>query len=248
MPIGPSKQRRIVSSGDTFGRWTVLEECEIRKRTNAAGYERYYSCRCLCGNVGLVPKNALISRASQSCGCLRQERAIAATRKHGMWRTRTYRAWQAMVFRCHKTWHKQYHSYGGRGILVCERWHEFENFLADMGIAPEGLEIDRVDNNKGYEPTNCRWATRFEQMANTRKTNHVVVEGKHLCLKSACRLTKIAPGSVYYRMTRWGETTQMALNHLIAKKGDLTAELSRIQPEMDLRGVRVIEIREGAPG
>jgi hypothetical protein len=88
----------------------------------------------------------------------------------GRAKTRAYGCWRSMMKRCYDPKHEAYGRYGGAGILVCERWHRFENFLADMGEAPPGHSIDRKDNDKGYAPDNCRWATMQEQQ-NNRSTN-----------------------------------------------------------------------------
>ena len=104
------------------------------------------------------------------------------TLRHGHARRKnwspTYMSWVGMMQRCHYSKHAKYASYGGRGITVCERWRTFENFLADMGERSEGKSLDRIDSDKGYSPDNCRWATKSEQMRNTRRA--LVFDGKPL--------------------------------------------------------------------
>jgi len=92
---------------------------------------------------------------------------------HGWTGTKTYKVWSSMKERCLNKDHKNFANYGGRGIAVCERWQTFENFLADMGPAPERMSLDRKDNDAGYSPENCRWATQLTQ-ANNRSSNHPV--------------------------------------------------------------------------
>lgn len=101
---------------------------------------------------------------------------------HGMRGTRAYKAWVNMRNRCFSKSLREYPLYGGRGITVCARWDSFLNFFTDMGEQPEGLTLERIDNNGNYEPSNCKWATRAEQGRNTRSTRFITLNGKTLCL------------------------------------------------------------------
>ena len=90
---------------------------------------------------------------------------------HGMYGTRVYRTWNMMIQRCHNERNPNFKHYGGRGIVVCDQWRKsFAAFYADVGDRPEGKSLDRIDNDRGYEPGNCRWATQAEQRRNTRTT------------------------------------------------------------------------------
>ncbi len=97
--------------------------------------------------------------------------------------SRTYRTWGRMLDRCENPHNEHYADYGGRGISVCANWHDFANFLQDMGVRPEGRTLDRIDNLRGYEPENCLWATQSEQLRNTRRARLIVAFGKVQNLK-----------------------------------------------------------------
>lgn len=98
-------------------------------------------------------------------------------------RERMRRTWCHMHARCYNPKAANFDNYGGRGISVCERWHTFENFLADMPPRPDGLTLDRIDCNGNYEPSNCRWASRYEQVINRRCTHWLTFNGETLCLR-----------------------------------------------------------------
>jgi len=133
---------------------------------------------CDCGGESVTVTNHLKSGNTTSCGCRKKSVLGESTTKHGMAGTPTHRTWKAMRNRCNNPNTPRYKDYGGRGITVCERWDKFENFLIDMGERPEGMSIDRVDNNKGYSKSNCKWATGKEQRANMRDS--IIVNGKSL--------------------------------------------------------------------
>ena len=147
-----------------FGRWLVVKEAG-RSRFNTVLWE----CQCDCGTVKVVNGESLRNQTSKSCGCLQKEKVSMARTTHGMSATPTYHIWQSMISRCENLNCIGYKNWGGRGIVVCDRWHKFENFLKDMGEKPErGFSIERIDNDGNYESYNCKWATRVEQRANQR--------------------------------------------------------------------------------
>lgn len=155
-------------TGTEFGRLTVLEKA-------AVGVNRWV-CRCSCGNEVTLCANKLLSGNNKSCGCLKRSVLGDASRLHGKansritgYASRTYGIWQAMRGRCLNPNNVRWAAYGGRGIKICKRWNKFENFLADMGEAPLGLTLDRINVDGDYKPSNCRWATWLEQARNKRK-------------------------------------------------------------------------------
>ena len=127
-------------------------------------------CVCDCGNTCSVDGRLLNKGHTQSCGCLKVDIATKHGHASRSSRSKEYNAWVDMKRRCFNKDYVQFKDYGGRGISVCPSWSDsFENFLADMGAAPAGLSLDRIDNDGDYEPSNCRWATRLQQARNKRR-------------------------------------------------------------------------------
>lgn len=152
-----------------YGRLTV------RAFSHKRGHKSYWWCECKCGNMKQVRSDSLKSGTIQSCGCLKseQDKVNLSQLGHGDARkgkvSKEYTTWQSMLQRCYCTTNERYQDWGGRGIKVCDRWHEFANFLADMGRRPTPKHsLNRIDNDKDYCPDNCEWTTNIVQSRNRR--------------------------------------------------------------------------------
>lgn len=161
-----------------------VNKLTVVERAANVGKQPAWLCRCDCGNDKIVMGMYLRSASVIDCGCGATARRSAARAVHGMTDTPEFHTWRGMLYRCTNPNSKHWHLYGGRGITVCDRWREsFENFYADMGPRPEGTSLDRKDNDKGYSPDNCRWATPQEQQNNRRGNIHITIDGATKTLK-----------------------------------------------------------------
>lgn len=196
---------RMILIGRRSGRLTVIGYSS--KRT---GGNIHWKCRCLCGNTVDVAYNNIKLKIARSCGCLRREVTARRNRTHGRSRTRTYHIWVGMKQRCTNPDDASYIHYGRRGIHICRRWMRFENFRSDMGEAPPKLSLDRVNNDKGYAPSNCRWATAAVQRRNSRRVVMIRHRGLTLCVADWADRLKVSRWKLYGRL-RSGWTPQDAL-------------------------------------
>lgn len=201
--------------GRKFGRLLVLGLGEYRNRVY------FWECLCDCGKTTLTRTTSLLRGDSISCGCYAREQTVARSTTHGMSSTSEYRIWRTMQSRCYNQNVPEYARYGGRGIMVCRRWHGktgFINFIADMGLRPsKAHSIDRINNDGNYEPGNCRWATRAEQSANRKMTRWVEYKGERLPVSVLAQRLGIGTGVLCYRLDI-GLTIEEAIARPIRKR------------------------------
>jgi hypothetical protein len=206
MPTIPDK------TGLRFGRWVV------QRRAGSVGRRAAWLCLCDCGTERVLNSQILSEGASLSCGCLQKERVSAAAKTHGESRSRLYKQWTSMKQRCGNPKDRQYALYGGRGITVCAEWMaSFEAFSAHVGHKPVGTSLDRIDNSKGYEPGNVRWATGSEQLANTRRAIQLTYRGETMCMRHWSARLGIAYMTLFQRIIHRGWTAERAFETPVNK-------------------------------
>lgn len=178
-----------VKIGCKYGNLTVISRCGTANDRQAL-----YECKCDCGNKCIVRGRSLTDGRTKSCGCYKA--------KHRSWNTLTYKSWISAHQRCKNPHNHNYPYYGGRGIVVCDRWSGYDgfiNFLSDMGERPsKEYTLDRIDVNGNYEPSNCRWATKIEQ-GNNRRNNHILIDnGIEITASQFARKHGLTQSQVFY--------------------------------------------------
>lgn len=194
--VAPFQGKNLV--GLQFGRLTVLSFYEHRRLPSGKCY-RTWQCQCNCPEAKIIvtAQVNLEHGRTVSCGC-RAKETLGLRTTHGMAskksQHRLYSIHEGMMARCYSPKCSGYQGYGARGIKVCERWHNFANFVADMWPTfVEGLTLDREDVNGNYEPTNCKWATDMEQANNRRNNRYITIDGAENTFSEWCRIGGVPP-------------------------------------------------------
>jgi len=185
--------------GQRFGRLVV-----IQKLPNKNG-KTMWLCKCDCGNLTESSCNKLTTGSKLSCGCYKLDRIKEASTKHSGKGTPLYNVWRGIKERCYCPNDKAFKYYGGKGIEVCAEWkNNFETFKkwAEENGYKQGLTIDRLDNDKNYEPTNCRWATMREQSNNKSNISKYELDGKLYSLRDLSEKFNLPIDVLYYRLKR----------------------------------------------
>lgn len=195
-------KRKYDLTGKKYNRLTVLEYIK----------NGLYRCVCDCGKECVVSGTALIQNRTLSCGCYRNERIGNVNRRHNGCGTKLYGVWNSMRTRCENPKDYHYQWYGGRGIKLCEEWHDFKNFQnwAEISGYFDGLSIDRIDCNGDYTPENCKWSTHKEQCNNRRNNLKVVYKGKTLSVSEIAKRTGLSRQAIEQRIHK-GMTPEQIL-------------------------------------
>lgn len=177
-------------SGQRFGLYTAVSYFGEGK----------WICQCDCGKTSNVVTSNLLRGQSKSCGCRKPEVSRQKMLRHGLADSRIHRSWMSMRQRCLNPNDRAYKNYGGRGISIADRWNSFENFMQDMGMMPDGYELDRIDVNGNYEPKNCRWADLKTQANNKRNNRWLELNGISKTLTQWCDSTGVTKSAAQKRL------------------------------------------------
>jgi len=205
-------------TGLQFGKLSVLR----REGSNHRGVSTWL-CQCECGCEKVADADSLKRGRTSSCGCLatEQRKSAAQSRAHDLSRSKKPKermAWESMLRRCYDPKHPSFERYSARGIAVCDSWREsFAAFYADMGDAPKGTTLDRINNDLGYSKENCRWADMTAQGNNRSNNISLTFAGKTLTLSQWARETGIRPNTLHRRLTS-GWSVERMLTQQPSKK------------------------------
>lgn len=204
--------RKIDLTGRRFGRLVVTGE---NHRTDKYAY--YWDCICDCGTSKVISGDDLRRGKVKSCGCLKHDNPPPIHIKHGNSRSKLYNIWVAMKQRCTNPNDRNYERYGGRGISVCKEWLDdfqaFYDWAMDNGYVEGKLDIDRKDNDKGYSPDNCRFISHKENLCNTHRKLHDVINGEDITLVAAAERYGFTYKCLYNRYKRGKRGDELVARH-----------------------------------
>jgi hypothetical protein len=167
------KEKLVVEIGDEFGDLTLIGQPFLKRKESANRNLKYALFRCKCGKEKCIRYQDVVYGGINSCGCRKTKNNIKMNTTHGLRNHRLYHIWQAMINRCYRDDFPSYKYYGNRGVYVCDEWKNsvkaFYEWAMNNGYQ-DNLTIDRMDNDEGYTPYNCRWVTRKENMQNRGTT------------------------------------------------------------------------------
>jgi len=207
-------KERVKIIGKRFGRLIVVEY------SHNVGYTRYFLCKCDCGNTTTVAKNALTTGKQVSCGCLRRSR-IADLNRLPEGYLRLGKIFIAMKRRCYDPKSNRYYRYGARGITICDEWLNNINSFRKWAISngyKDGLSIDRINNDEGYSPNNCRWVQKSEQTSNCSKNVFITFNGKTMTLAQWGRELGIPHSTLHNRIRVHGWSVERALTEPVRQR------------------------------
>lgn len=195
--------------GRRFGMLAVIGES---RRFYPSGQSRVcLVCRCDCGNTKEIARCEIVSGRAD-CGCRKGERVWSNRARQPKVGSLEYRCWSNMKSRCENPKAKSFADYGAKGVRVCEKWRSFAGFYEDMGDAPgPRYTLDRIDNSRGYEPGNCRWATRKQQNRNKTNSRFLTFNGKTATIAEWSEETGIRQGTIWMRLNRQNLSVEDAL-------------------------------------
>lgn len=211
--------------GKKYGKLTVLGIDHYK--LDKDGYKRYYlRCKCDCGNEKVVIAYSLTRGLTVSCGCYQKVAASKAKRTHGKSNSRIYHIFRDMHRRCENSQRPSYKRYGGRGITVCDEWNKengfcnFYDWSMTNGYADE-LTIDRIDNDKGYSPDNCRWVDYVTQANNTSWNKHIEYNNETHTMAEWGRIRSLRPSTIKNRLNHgWSVSEALGFDEHVTHHKD----------------------------
>lgn len=196
-------------SGQKFGRLTTLHRLHNYHKKGT-----YWLCVCECGNLTEIYLGSLQRGTTTSCGCYHKEIVTKLATKYKNHNVRMYRIWNNLRDKCYNENNKAYKYYGKRGIKICDKWLNSFDIFYDWAMAngyDDNLTIDRIDNNKGYSPNNCRWTTMKQQNRNKRSNRNYTINGETHCLKEWCEILGLKYNTIIGRINQYGWSIERAL-------------------------------------